>query len=286
MMLRVWLTSTGLGITCAWYAGLDPFSPYLYEWIILGGIALASGILMLTFGVLGSGLLVLMVVGALPPAMYYAERLLAEDIKPRAAFHRYTEDPPVGLETWVEGSYLYGQITNQHPRDWLRLAMVSCRPVYANGNPSKRVMEVSIGAGGWMAPGEMEQAPLVSANGLLWQPGLAIERTQCWVASAEMYKAPEFTPAFTYAKNADSRYVFQVTNTRSDANLTRVSFSCWVTFDSRRSKTNLIVRPLYQDNSTYSVPPYATIALYNDESFAGRHLDSCIARDVSWSVIR
>ncbi|WCS25640.1 hypothetical protein LOK46_01995 [Methylobacterium sp. NMS14P] len=285
-MLRLWLTSIGIGIVTASYEGLDPLSPYLYEWIILGGIAFFGGGLLLAAAILQNGLLVLVVLGALPLAMGYAERLLAEDIKPRAAFHRYTEDPPVGLETWVEGSYLYGRITNQHPRDWLRLAMVSCRPVYANGNPSERVLEVSIGAGGWMAPREMEQAPLVSANGLLWQPGLVIERTQCWVASADMYEAPEFTPAFTYAKNADSRYVFQVTNTRSDANLTRVSFSCWVTFDGRRSKTDLIVRPLYQGGSTYSVPPDAEIALYNDELFAGRRLDNCIARDVSWSAIR
>ncbi len=101
-----------------------------------------------------------------------------------------------------------------------------------------------------------------------------------------MYEASAFTPAFTYLKDKDNRYVFQVKNTRNDANLTRVSFSCWVTFDGRRSKTDLIVRPLYQDGSTYSVPPDATIALYNDEFFAGRHLDSCIARDVSWSMIR
>ncbi len=68
-----------------------------------------------------------------------------------------------------------------------------------------------------------------------------------------MYEASAFTPAFTYLKDKDNRYVFQVKNTRNDANLTRVSFSCWVTFDGRRSKTDLIVRPLYQDGSTYSV---------------------------------
>jgi len=72
----------------------NPFSPYLYEWIILGAVAFASGILMLTFGVLDSGLLVLMVVGALPLAMYYAEHLLARYIKPSYAFRRYTKDPP------------------------------------------------------------------------------------------------------------------------------------------------------------------------------------------------
>lgn len=225
-MLRLWLTSIGIGIACAWYEGLDPLSPYLYEWIILGGIAFFGGGLLLAAAVLRIGLLVLVVLGALPLAMGYAERLLAEGIKPRAAFQRYTEDPPVGLETWVEGSYLYGRITNRHPRDWLRLATVSCRPVYANGNPSERVMEVSIGAGGWMAPGEIAQAPLASANGLSWQPSLAIERTHCWVAAADMYEASSFTPAFTYSKDKDNRYVFQVTNTRRDANLTRVSFSC------------------------------------------------------------
>lgn len=154
-MLRLWLTSIGFGIVTAWYEGLDPLSPYLYEWIILGGIAFFGGGVLLAAAILRSGLLVLMALGAVPLAMGYAERLLAEGIKPRAAFHRYTEDPPVGLETWVEGSYLYGRITNRHPRNWLRLAMVSCRPIYANGNLSQRVLEVSIGAGGWMAPGEM-----------------------------------------------------------------------------------------------------------------------------------
>ena len=285
MMLRLWLTSIGIGIVTAWYEGLHPLSPYLYEWIILSGIAFFGGGLLLAAAILRSGLLVLVVLGALPLAMGYAERLLAEDIKPRAAFHRYTEDPPVGLETWVEGSYLYWRITNRHPRDWLRLALVSCRPVYANGNPSQRVLEVSIGAGGWLAPGEAAQAPLVSANGLSWQPGLAIERTRCWVASADMYEASAVTPAFTYVKDASSRYVFEVMNTRKDANLTRVSFSCWVTFDGHRSKTDLIVRPLYQDGSTYSVAPRATIALYSDISFAGRSLDGCAARDVSWMAV-
>ena len=286
MMLRLWLTSIGVGIACARYEGLDPLAPYLYEWIILGGIAFIGGGLMLAAAVAGSGLLVLLVVGALPMTMGYAERLLAEDIKPRASFHHYTKSPPVRLEIWVEGSSLYGRITNQHPRDWLRLAMVSCQPVYANGNPSERVLHVSIGAGGWMAPGEIAQAPLARANSLSWQPGLAIERTHCWVASADMYEASAFAPAFTYSKDKDNRYVFQVTNTRSDANLIRVSFSCWVTFGGRRSKADLIVRPLYQDGSTYSVPPDGTIALYNDDLFAGRRLDSCIARDVSWSVIK
>ena len=39
-----------------------------------------------------------------------------------------------------------------------------------------------------------------------------------------MYEASAFTPAFTYSKDKDNRYVFQVTDTRSDAHLARVSF--------------------------------------------------------------
>lgn len=282
MMLRIWLTSTGLGIICAWYAGLDPLSPYLYEWIILGGIAFGAGILMLAFGVLGSGLLVLMVTGALPLAMGYAEHVLARDIKPSNLFHRYAEDAPVALETWVEHDRLYGRITNRHPRDWLRLALVTCRPVYANGNPSERELEVSIGGGGWLAPGEGAEAPLASAQGLSWEPGFAIELTQCWVASADTYEAPAVTPGFTYDKDTESRYVFVVTNTRQDTSLTRVSFSCWVSFDGRRSKTDLVMQPLYADGSTYTVAPGQSIVLYNPESFAGRQLTGCAVRDISW----
>ncbi len=100
-MLRLWLTSIGFGIVTAWYEGLDPLSPYLYEWIILGGIAFFGGGVLLAAAILRSGLLVLMALGAVPLAMGYAERLLAEGIKPRAAFHRYTEDPPWG---WRPGS--------------------------------------------------------------------------------------------------------------------------------------------------------------------------------------
>lgn len=282
MMLRIWLTSTGLGIICAWYAGLDPLSPYLYEWIILGGIAFAAGILMLTFGLLGSQMLVLMIVGTLPIAMYFAEHLLARDIKPSNAFHRFTANPPVGLTSWVDHDRLYGRITNRHPRDWLRLALVTCHPVYANGNPSERELKVSVGEGGWLAPGEGAEAPLVSAQGLFWEAGFAIELTRCWVASADMYEAPAATPKFTYDKDAENRYVFWVTNNRADFNLTRVSFSCWVTFDGRRSKTDLVMRPLYSDGSTYSLPPGRSIALYNREIFSARQLDGCAVRDASW----
>ncbi len=78
-MLRLWPTSIGIGIACAWYEGLDPLAPYLYEWIILGGIAFIGGGLLLAAAVVGSGLLVLLVVGALPVTMGYAERLLAEN---------------------------------------------------------------------------------------------------------------------------------------------------------------------------------------------------------------
>jgi hypothetical protein len=115
---------------------------------------------MLAFGVPGSGLLVLMMVGALPLAMGYAEHLLARDIKPANAFRRYTKDPPVGLETWVEHVRLYGLITNGHPRDWLPLAMVTWQPAYANNQHSERELKVLIGAGRWLAPGETAEAPL------------------------------------------------------------------------------------------------------------------------------
>lgn len=282
MMLRIWLASTGLGIICAWYAGLDPFSPYLYEWIILGGIAFAAGILMLTFGLLGSGLLVLMMVGAIPVAMGYTEHLLFRDIKPSNTLRRYTADPPVGLTTRIEHDRLYGRITNRHPRDWLRLALVTCHPVYANGNPSERELKISVGEGGWLAPGEGAEAPLVSVQGLSWEPGFAIELTRCWVASADIYESPATTPEFTYDKDAENRYVFQVTNNRADASLTRVSFSCWVTFDGRRSKTDLLMQLLYSDGLTYSVAPGRSIALYNPEIFPARQLNGCAVRDASW----
>jgi hypothetical protein len=94
------------------FAGLVPLSPYLYEWIILGGIAFIDGGPLLAAGILGSVTLVLMVAGALPLAMSYAEHLLARDIKPSNAFHRYTENSSAGLDTWVKSDRMYGRITN------------------------------------------------------------------------------------------------------------------------------------------------------------------------------
>lgn len=285
-MLRLWLTSTAIGTLAAWYSGLDPFAPYLYEFIILGALVFGAGFLMLVAGVLGSSILMLLVVGALPLAMGYSERILQGEIKPSGAFQRYGADAPVGLVTRIEGSHLYGRVTNRHARDWLRLAMVHCTPVFANGTPSQRVREISVGAGGWLAPGEGVEQRLLSSSGLLWEPGMSMRLTTCSIGSADFYVGPEFKPAFTYAKDRDNRYVFEVTNTRGDANLTRVGFSCWVlnaASGSRPHKQDLRVIPLYADGNSYRVPPEQRIALYNTELFAGRSITSCAVKEASWS---
>ncbi len=112
-------------------------------------------------------------VGCRPPGNGLRRAPLGEDIKPRAAFYRYTEDPPVGLETWVEGSSLYGRITNRHRGIGCAgygvlstdLRERKSRPTCAGGLYRGRRLD---GAGG-MAGGN-GQASLVSANGLSWQP--------------------------------------------------------------------------------------------------------------------
>ncbi|MCK2057085.1 hypothetical protein [Methylobacterium sp. 37f] len=285
-MLRLWLTSTAIGTLAAWYWGLDPFAPYLYEVIILGALVFGAGFLILVAGGLGSSILMLLVVGALPLAMGYSERILQREIKPSGALNRYGVDAPVGLVTRIEGSHLYGRITNRHPRDWLRLAMVQCTPMFANGTLSQRVREISVGAGGWLAPGEEVEQPLLSSSGLLWEPGMSMTLTTCSIGSADFYAAPQFKPAFTFAKDRDNRYVFKVNNTRGDANLTRVSFSCWVlnaASGSRPHKQDLRVIPLYADGTSYRVPPEQRITLYNTQLFAGRNITSCAVKEASWS---
>jgi hypothetical protein len=281
-MLRLWLTSVGVGIIAAWFAGLNPLSPYLYECIVLGGLTYAGGMLMLAFGAIGSRVLVLMAVGAIPWAMGYAEHTLTRDVTPRNRFHRYAEDAPVALATWVEGGRLHGRITNKHPRDWLHIALVMCRPTYANGQASKTQLRISMSADAWLGPGEATEARLIVSDGLGWQPGMAIEKTHCWVSSADMYEAAARVPAFSYAKDAENRYIFAVTNTRMDAALTRVSFNCWVTFAGRRSKIDLNMLPLYDDGTTYSAKPGKTITLYSPILFAARQLSDCKCYDVSW----
>ncbi|TXM64767.1 hypothetical protein FV226_26080 [Methylobacterium sp. WL12] len=87
-MLRLWLTSTAIGTLAAWYSGLDPFAPYLYEFIILGALVFGAGVLILVAGMIGSPILMLLVVGALPLAMGYSERFLQGEIKPSGVFHR------------------------------------------------------------------------------------------------------------------------------------------------------------------------------------------------------
>jgi hypothetical protein len=285
-MLRLWLTSTAIGTCAAWYSGLDLFAPYLYEFIILGALVFGAGFLMLVAGTLGSSILMLLVVGALPLAMGYGERILQREIKPSGAFHRYGADAPVGLETRIEGSHLYGRIINRHARDWLRLAMVHCTPVFANGTPSQRVREIAVGAGGWLAPSEEVEQPLLSSDGILWEPGMSMRLTTCSIGSANFYADPAFKPAFTYAKDRDNRYVFDVTNTRGDASLIRVSFSCWVlnaASGSRPHEQDLRVAPLYADATSYIVPPGQRITLYNSELFAGRSITSCSVREAQWS---
>ncbi|KQO66331.1 hypothetical protein ASF22_20550 [Methylobacterium sp. Leaf87] len=285
-MRRLWLTSTAIGTLAAWYSGLDPFAPYLYEFIILGALVFGAGFLILVAGVLGSSTLILLVVGALPLAMGYSERILQGEIKPSGAFQHYGADAPVGLETRIEGSHLYGRIINRHARDWLRLAMVRCTPAYANGKPSQRVREISVGAGGWLAPGEGVEQRLLTSDGILWEPGMIMTLTTCSIGSADFYADPEFKPAFTFAKDRDNRYVFNVTNTRGDANLTRVSFSCWVlnaASGSRPHKQDLRVIPLYADGTSYRVPPEQRITLYNTQLFAGRSITSCAVKEASWS---
>jgi hypothetical protein len=286
MMLRLWLTSTATGTLAAWCLGLNPFAPYLYEGIILGPLVFGAGFLIIVATLLGSSALVLLVVGALPLAMGYSEHILQGEIKPSGAFHRYGSNAPVGLQTRIEASHLYGRITNRHGRDWLRLAMVRCTPAFANGTPSQRVQEISVGAGGWLAPGEEVEQPLLSSSGILWEPGMSMQLTACSISSADFYADPEFKPTFTYAKDRDNRYVFEVINTRRDANLTRVAFSCWVlnaASGSHPHKQDLRVIPLYADSTSYSVPPQQKITLYNTELFAGRSIMSCAIKDVSWT---
>ena len=285
-MIRLWITSTTIGTLAAWYYGLDPFAPYLYEFIILGVLVFGAGLLILVAGVLGSPILMLLVVGALPLAMGFSERILQGEIKPSGAFHRYSADAPVGLVTRIEGSHLYGRITNRHPRDWLRLAMVRCTPVFANGTPSQRVQEISVSAGGWLAPGEEAEQPLLSSSGILWEPGMSMRLTTCLIDSAEFYADPKFKPSFTSAKDKDNRYVFEVTNTRRDASLTRVGFSCWVlnaASGSSPHKQDLWVIPLYADATSYIVPPGQRITVYNTEFFAGRSITSCAIKEVLWT---
>ncbi|MCJ2022100.1 hypothetical protein MKK84_32655 [Methylobacterium sp. E-065] len=285
-MIRLWITSTATGTLAGWYYGLDPFAPYLYEGIILGALVFGAGLLIIVAALLGSPTLVLLIVGALPLTMAYSEHILQDRIKPSGAFHRYGADAPVSLQTGIEGSHLYGRITNRHARDWLRLAMVRCTPVFANGTPSQRVQEISVGAGGWLAPGEEVEQPLLSSSGLLWEPGMSMTLTTCSIGSADFYADPQFKPAFTYAKDRDNHYVFDVTNTRQDANLTRVSFSCWVlnaASGSQPHKQDLRVIPLYADGTSYRVPPEKRITLYNTELFAGRSITSCAVKEVSWS---
>ena len=284
-MIRLWITSTAIGTLAAWYYGLDPFAPYLYEFIILGTLVFGAGFLILVAGVLGSSVLMLLVVGALPVAMGYSERILQGEIKPSGAFHRYGTDAPVGLVTRIEGTHVYGRITNRHARDWLRLAVVHCTPVYANGTPSQWVQEISVGAGGWLAPGEEVEQPLLSNSGILWEPGMSMRLTTCGISSADFYADPEFKPTFTYAKDRDNRYVFEVTNTRRDANLTRVGFSCWVlnaASGSQPHKQDLRVIPLYEDSTSYVIAPHQRINLYNTELFSGRSIQSCAVKEVSW----
>ena len=285
-MIRLWLTSTAIGTLAAWYYGLDPFAPYLYEFIILGALVFGGGFLILVAGILGGRILMLLVVGALPMAMGYSERILGSEIKPSGAFHRYSADAPASLVTWIEGSHLYGRITNRHPRDWLRMAMVRCTPVFANGTPSQLVREIAVSAGGWLAPGEEVEQPLLSSSGILWEPGMSMGLTACRIGSADFYGDPVFKPAFTYAKDRDNHYVFEVTNTRQDASLTRVSFSCWVlnaASGSQPHKQDLRVIPLYADGTSYIVPPWQHVTLYNTQLFAGRSITSCAVKEVLWS---
>ena len=286
MILRLWLTSTATGTLAAWCLGLDPFAPYLYEGIILGALVFGAGFLIIVAALLGRPTLMLLIVGALPLAMGYSEHILQNGIKPSGAFHRYGADAPVSLQTRIEGSHLYGRITNRHARDWLRLAMVHCTPVFANGTPSQRVQEISIGAGGWLAPNEGVEQPLLSSSGILWEPGMSMQLTTCRIGSADFYADPEFKPTFTYAKDRDNRYVFEVINTRRDANLTRVAFSCWVlnaASGSQPHKQDLRVIPLYADSTSYSVLPQQHVTLYNTELFAGRSIMSCEIKESSWS---
>lgn len=210
----------------------------------------------------------LLVVGALPLAMGYSERILQGEIKPSGAFHRYRVDAPLGLVTRIEGSHPYGRITNQHAGDWLRLALVHCTPVFANGTPSQRVQEIAVGAGGWLAPGEEVEQPLLSSSGILWEPGMSMRLTTCSIGSTDFSADPDFKPSFIYAKDRENRYVFEVTDTRQDASLTRVGFSCWVlnaVGGSQPHKQDIGMIPLYADDTSYRVPPQRHVTLYNTE---------------------
>lgn len=282
MLFRTWITAVLVGTGFAWILGLNPLDPYLYEVLILGGMALLGGIIMLVAHLLGWQWLVLLAAGVTPLMMAHSEFLLQMHTKPHAVYERVTHNVPVSLNTWIDRGTIRGRITNRHPTAWLRAATVHCTPAYGDGTLSKRTKEVQVGAGGWLAPGEHTEERLVDGQGILWEPGMVLYLTSCRIAEGEFYAAPTSVPQFTYSKeDVNNHYVFTVHNDQQQA-LTRISFSCWVQFGDRRVKQDLVMRPFYKDGNSYIAQPGEDVVLYSTQSFAGRELLNCAAKDVTW----
>lgn len=282
-LLALWTSSVLVGLVGAWWYGLSLTQPYLYEVIMLGTVALLGGVLMLVWGVLGQRIMLLITMGMIPFGMVAIESSLDDNIKPHNQFVRVERDVPVSLDTWTRYGYVYGRVTNHRPKSWLRLATIHCTPVYANGQLSEETQVFSVSGGGWMADGEHFDARLIGEGGINWRPGYLLRNSVCRVVSADFYEDPAVKPSFVFHKNSDNQYVFEVTNTRRDATLNRVSFSCWVQRGEHMTKQDLVMLPLYQDGNSYIVKPGENVVLYNTESFAGRSLSDCAVRDVTWS---
>jgi hypothetical protein len=287
MLFKMWIVSALVGTLGAWFMGLHPLSPYLYEGIIHLSLVFLAGLLILVFGWTRSWIMVLLVAGALPLAMAYSQAVASREVNPSNTFTRYTENVPASVSTWTQYGAIWGRVTNHHPRDWMRLATVTCTPAFANGDLSRTSQEFSVSEGGWLAPGEHADRRLLDSKGNNWAPGMVLYLSPCRVSSAEFYQAPMVKPTFTYAReDINYHYVFTVTNTRQDASLTRVSFSCWVQNDAQGStphKQDLRMSPLYGDGNSYIAKPGETVVLYNTDSFAGRTLSDCAVRDVVWT---
>lgn len=278
----LWIASVLAGVAGAWYNGLNPTQPYLYEAAVLGLLSMLGGIAMLLWTALGQRLLLVLTVGVLPMLMTQAEISLHSYVVPTNEFVHYEGQVPVSLSTWTKYGRMYGRITNRHTKDWLRLANVYCTPGFANGALSDSTQIYSVGAGGWLAPGEYVDQPLLNSNGISWLPGYDLNQSVCRVHSADFYRAPAVVPTFTTHKRPDSKYVFEVTNNQQHS-FTRISFSCWVDFAGSRSKQDLLMLPINGTGDSYIVNPGESVVFYNTESFAGRTLSDCAVRDVAWS---
>lgn len=283
-MLRLWLASTGSGLLLASFEGLSLSDPYLYEIVIHGAVAMAAGWLLVVLGALRLWVLSLMVAGGLPLAMRASQAIIMDNVKPTNAHRRVTREIPVGLRTWMEDNALYGEITS-HSGDWLRLAIVQCQMVYADGTPSNVVHNIAVGSGiGWYRIGESHRQRLLVGNGMRVAPGMDLSRTRCRVTSADFYEDPPQKPSFTMYRDPRTQfYVFKVFNNQ-DRPISGVKFSCWVQYADRQHKENFTPLAFYEDGWRYSIRPKSEARLYIPQSFAARELTRCIVYGWTWDI--